>query len=1207
MASKFKISALTLAVLASMNAFAADDVAQEDNQSTVEEDTVEVISVKGFKGSLLKAINRKRFADGVVDSIHAEDIGKSTDQNIGDALSRITGVTVQEEDGEGTRISVRGAQADMNQVSLNGVALTSGLNGNGADPGFGQSVDLSQFSSDILSSIDVIKTPSADHDEGSLGANVILRTVKPLQLSERRASVTLQGRYNDYSDDVNGKVSFSVSDKFFDDTFGAILTFADETQNTRSDSFFSGWNEFLANVESGRARHLSNGEVITEDMRAFHRGFNSFGLNLNERNRRTVNLGLQYAPTSELDIQLDLSRAEQDLVFDSHSMSVNTSLTRGDSNNAAEHPQEDWWTVDTATRVLVKNTNFNTKGGLNRSIGGKDVSTDAATLKINYQATDELSVELTAGMSRTKDDSKRNLSASTATWNTLAGEPNLLEGQAIEPVGIDCSTGPCSFVFNSGSALIEPGIEGQRGTYYHTSMFMPFDLASQHLGGLNQHQNNNTDTNKSVFLDFDYDLDLGPITTLEFGAKYSERVKDVFIDKASLSDISVPAFNEDGQQVVNLLSPQFIGASEFISPNAFPVNNFMHGVAADGFGLEEGWSFIDPEKALSIAFQEPNVRLIPNPAGTKKIEQDNHSLYGKVNFELMDGRLRGDFGLRYVKTKMAVQGYTSVNFDKNANHLTPYDIVYRKGLANESLPVCDYSQLDGSVDDLVGGCYEPRITHIWGAKANGPTDTIPVPGADGTVSAEELERTRFYQMLDVVYGADGNVQQILQNDSFRDHPEFELFSGPRYPWRVRYWVDNTTDSVEVAGSNKFTGENVASNWLRNFSVEDGSESSVLLPSLNLNYQLNDEIITRFAVSRTMTRPNFNDISPDSKIVESIWADRGWGSVGNPQLKPLKSDNLDLSFEWYFDDTGLAAFTLYRKDMKDFIQQVNEVYYWADIRQQYDLETISLEDLLIIPDGQTPADGCMPVRQTQWRLALEWQFGCDELRLGTKRNGASTTTQGFEVNYVDTYDSLPGAWSGLGLSMNYTFADSESDPEASELTGELLDTFPMRYTPRHSANTAIFWEYEGISLRLAHRYNGIQYTGPSGQYRRWQDATNRLDFSASYKVSQNVSLSFQALNLTDDVNRQFVTADRIKDGFVQNAEGNFLDDTGEVIGITGDDGVFMPSTIDNVDTSRLVDNLFSEGDPMRDGNVDTSKTTSLSKSGRQYRFSVRVDF
>lgn len=1198
---------MTLAVLASMNAFAADDVAQEDNQSTVEEDTVEVISVKGFKGSLLKAINRKRFADGVVDSIHAEDIGKSTDQNIGDALSRITGVTVQEEDGEGTRISVRGAQADMNQVSLNGVALTSGLNGNGADPGFGQSVDLSQFSSDILSSIDVIKTPSADHDEGSLGANVILRTVKPLQLSERRASVTLQGRYNDYSDDFNRKISASVSDKFLDDTVGVIFTVADETQNTRRDSFFSGWSEFLGEVDAGRARSLQTGQVITEDIRAFTRGFNSYGLNLNERNRRTFNLGLQYAPSADLDVQLDLSRAEQELVFDNHAMSINTNLSRGVSGNDMDDPQEDWWTVDTETRVLVKNTNQRTKGALNRSIGGKEVSTDAATLKVTYQATDNLNVDLTAGFSRTKDDSTRNLSASTATWNTLAGEPNLLEGQVIEPVGVDCSSGPCDFVFSRGNALIEPGVEGVRSTFYHNSMFMPFDLASQHLGGLNQHQNNNTDTNKSIFLDFDYDLDLGPITIIEFGAKHSDRVKDVFIDKANLSDISVPAFNEDGQQVVNLLSPQFIAASEFISPDAFPVDNFMHGVASESFGLERGWSFVDPEQALSVAFQEPNVRLIPNPAGTKKIEQDNYSLYGKLNFELMDGRLRGDVGLRYVKTEVAVQGYTSVNYDKNANHLTPYDIVYRKGLANENLPICDYSQLDGSVDDLVGGCYEPRITHIWGARANGPTDTIPVAGPDGITTAEELERTRFYQMLDVVYGADGSVQEILQNDSFRDHPEYDLFSGPRHPWRVRYWVDNTTDSVEVPGSNKFTGEDVANNWIRNFSVEDEAESSILLPSLNLNYQLNDEIITRFAISRTMTRPNFNDISPDSKIVESIWADRGWGSVGNPQLKPLKSDNLDLSFEWYFDDTGLAAFTLYRKDMKDFIQQVNEVYYWSDIREQYDLETITLDELLIIPDGQTPADGCMPVRQTQSRLALEWQFGCDEIRLGTKRNGASTTTQGFEVNYIDTYENLPGAWSGLGLSVNYTFADSESDPEASALTGELLNTFPMRYTPRHSGNAAVFWEYEGISLRLAHRYNGIQYTGPSGQYRRWQDATNRLDFSASYRINKNVSLSFQALNLTDDLNRSFVTAERIKDGFVQNELGNFLDESGAIIGTTGDDGVFTPSTLDNVDQSLLVDHLFSEGDPMRDSGVDTSKTTSLSKTGRQYRLSVRVDF
>jgi TonB-dependent receptor len=154
----------------------AQDASKEPDKKPLKaaldkESDIEVIEVQGIKGSLQKSVNAKRFNDSVSDSIHAEDVGKSTDQNIADALSRVTGVTVQEEAGEGTRISVRGAGPSLNQVSIDGVALTGGLSGGGGNGVNDNSVDLSSFSADILSSIDVVKTAAADQDEGSLGAN----------------------------------------------------------------------------------------------------------------------------------------------------------------------------------------------------------------------------------------------------------------------------------------------------------------------------------------------------------------------------------------------------------------------------------------------------------------------------------------------------------------------------------------------------------------------------------------------------------------------------------------------------------------------------------------------------------------------------------------------------------------------------------------------------------------------------------------------------------------------------------------------------------------------------------------------------------------------------------------------------------------------------------------------------------------------------
>ena len=201
--------------------------AQEVSENSVEvtdkkaEEQIEVIEVTGLRGSLKKSINDKRFATNVVDTINAEDVGKSTDQNVADALGRVTGVTVVSQDGEGSQITVRGASSNQNRITINGQQMTS--------TDFSQAVDLSSFSADILSKLEVVKTPSANHDEGSLGASVNLTTVRPLYQDKDVRTATFQGRYNDFSEEGDYKISAAVSEKFLDETFGVALSLYNET------------------------------------------------------------------------------------------------------------------------------------------------------------------------------------------------------------------------------------------------------------------------------------------------------------------------------------------------------------------------------------------------------------------------------------------------------------------------------------------------------------------------------------------------------------------------------------------------------------------------------------------------------------------------------------------------------------------------------------------------------------------------------------------------------------------------------------------------------------------------------------------------------------------------------------------------------------------------------------------------------------------
>ncbi|MGT2516673.1 TonB-dependent receptor plug domain-containing protein (plasmid) [Sphingomonas panni] len=125
--------------------------ATADDQDDETVDREGDIIVTGIRGSINQSIDDKRRSGQIVDTINAEDIGKSTDQNIAEALNRISGVSVNTVDGQGATISVRGANADQTVVTLNGVALGS--------TGFSQGVDLSAYSADILAKVEVVKTP----------------------------------------------------------------------------------------------------------------------------------------------------------------------------------------------------------------------------------------------------------------------------------------------------------------------------------------------------------------------------------------------------------------------------------------------------------------------------------------------------------------------------------------------------------------------------------------------------------------------------------------------------------------------------------------------------------------------------------------------------------------------------------------------------------------------------------------------------------------------------------------------------------------------------------------------------------------------------------------------------------------------------------------------------------------------------------------
>lgn len=187
------------------------------------------IIVTGFRASLNSALNLKRQETAAVDSIVAEDIGKFPDSNLAESMQRVPGVALSRGDGgEGRNISVRGLGAQFTRVRINGMEGVSQVSGSDIRGGVssGRSFDFITFPTEIFSSLSVRKTTSADVEEGSLGATVDLRAPKPFdQKEDFTFSGTARGIYNDISKKADPRLSALVAKKF-GDTFGVLGSIA---------------------------------------------------------------------------------------------------------------------------------------------------------------------------------------------------------------------------------------------------------------------------------------------------------------------------------------------------------------------------------------------------------------------------------------------------------------------------------------------------------------------------------------------------------------------------------------------------------------------------------------------------------------------------------------------------------------------------------------------------------------------------------------------------------------------------------------------------------------------------------------------------------------------------------------------------------------------------------------------------------------------
>jgi len=244
----------------------------------------------------------------------------------------------------------------------------------------------------------------------------------------------------------------------------------------------------------------------------------------------------------------------------------------------------------------------------------------------------------------------------------------------------------------------------------------------------------------------------------------------------------------------------------------------------------------------------------------------------------------------------------------------------------------------------------------------------------------------------------------------------------------------------------------------------------LLPSANLKYELTSRMFLRAAASQTLTRPTLTSLGVDNSYGGRITVPTSSG--GNPNLKPFRSTNYDLSYEWYVTDVSFVSLSGFYKKFEDF------------------LETQTL-----------PVDF--------------FGFTFQDTRT---RNGQSGSIAGVEVGGQYSFDRLPGALSGFGVAGNYTYVTSS----VSRATDASNAQCGYNGLSPHSANGSVFYEKYGIQARASYNWRSSFLRACFGQASRPEsrESYGQVDASISYNLTPQLQVYAQGVNLTNSYVRDY---------------------------------------------------------------------------------------
>lgn len=640
---KMKYLSLLISSLLLSTGANAEDKATEN--STQKKDEVEVIEVRGMLSSIKESLFIKQNSVQVVDAIVAEDIGKFPDQNVAEALQRITGVTITRNAGEGQNVVVRGLGGDYNVTTINGRRMASEHSS--------RDFNYDLIASELLGGVEVYKSSVAKSQEGGIGSVINIKTRRPMDFDGFTISGTVKGIYEDRTEEATPQASFLVSDTFADGTFGALFTAVYSERVLRIDSyegegFFNDSGEDWITVKQDVDGDGEFTDGVDNEWGSIVPGYVRYGNQQDTRKRIGASFAMQWLPTEDIEVN-----------FDSIYSSYKTNATESQISFVT---YDESWTEGIPD---VKDISFNDAGLINKlTLFGSGAMAEllnvsrpreTETMQLGLNTAWHINDELTLAM---------DISHSSSENKNNGHNRYIVARGFVDEVTID----------QSGNNLLPDTVVSPT-------------LSKNSPVGAHYSNNSGTGIKDSVtefMIDGSWEPEHDWVSLVEFGVNLGKQKKETRSNGSKFSSAfsrggfyledRYPEYDVDYSSVEN-----FNGFDLFRLPSEVMVSGDFDNFFAGEPGMHpEPWPMFDYDKLFayyeSISPEAANelIKASPRPKDSYDLSETTFAFYTQATIENEINELPFvlNLGVRVIKTEVTSEGY-SLNIDKVAFKADP--------------------------------------------------------------------------------------------------------------------------------------------------------------------------------------------------------------------------------------------------------------------------------------------------------------------------------------------------------------------------------------------------------------------------------------------------------------------------------------------------------------------------------------------------------